>query len=125
MIEYECNVEKKERKIKEYLNKKIIFDGTYKSGKRRNGKGKEYDSSERLIFEGEYKEGNKWDGYIKEYIRSSLMFEGQYKEGSKSNGKEYNSDGYLIFEGEYLDNKRDGKGKEYEKGKKKIIFGFR
>ena len=79
-----------------------------------NGRGKEYDSSERVIIEGDYKEGNKWDGYIKKFIGSTLMFDWQYKEGSIFCGKEYNSDGYLIFEGEYLNNERNGNGKEYD-----------
>ena len=56
---------------------------------KRNGKGKEYDFSDKLLFEGEYL---------------------NMKRNGK--GKEYDENGKLLFEGEYLNGKRK-KGKEY------------
>ena len=44
----------------------------------------------------------------------SLKFEGEYLNNKRNGkGKEYDLFGNLIFEGEYLNGKRDGKGKEY------------
>ena len=40
---------------------------------------------------------------------------------TRGKGKEYNEYGELIFEGEYLNGKRNGKGKEYYKGKLKLL----
>ena len=42
-----------------------------------------------------------------------LIFEGEYlNEKRNGKGKEYNDDGELTFEGEYINGKRNGKGKE-------------
>ena len=53
----------------------------------------------------------------KEYFNGKLIFEGEYK-NEKRNGKGKEYDYYtkkIIFDGEYIDNKRNGIGKEYDK----------
>ena len=62
---------------------------------------------------------------MKEYNKDDiLIFEGEYlNEKRNGKGKEYdykNFKNYLIFEGEYLNGKRNGKGKEYYFGE--LIF---
>ena len=61
---------------------RIVFAGEYLNGKR-NGRGKEYDSSGKLIFESEYLNGKK-----------------------NVKGKEYIDDNNVIFDGEYLNGKK-------------------
>ena len=65
-------------------------------------------------FSGRYIIGN-YD-YIREYnsLNDKLIFEGQYKNNKRNGkGKEYNENGKLIFDGEYLDGKK-WKGKYYK-----------
>ena len=111
---------------------KLIFEGEYLRGQR-HGKGKEFDFNGNLSFEGEYLNGEK-NGKGKKYKNGKLRFEGEYLNNIKfigngydndgniiykldnkinGKGKEYNDDGDLKFEGEYLNGKRNGKGKEY------------
>ena len=107
------------KKGKEYKDNELIFEGEYFSEKkfenkeqliseyrtlshqrkRKNGKGKEYDS---------------WS--------NKLKYEGDYLEGEKTGfGKIYNEDGILIYEGELLKGKKRGKGKVFDnKGNLKI-----
>ena len=89
---------------------KLIFEGEYLNCKR-NGKGKEYNVYGKLKFEGEYLLDNQWNG--KGYdIKRNIIYE--LKNGSgKVKVKEYDEDDD-IFEGEYLNDKRNGKGKEYD-----------
>ena len=52
--------------------------------------------------------GKEYNGYD-----DLLLFEGEYLNGQRNGkGKEYFK-GRIIFEGEYLNGKRNGKGKEY------------
>ena len=53
---------------------------------------------------------------IKEYLgyNDVLQFECEYLNNKKNGkGKEYYANGNLLFEGEYLNGKRNGKGKKY------------
>ena len=62
-----------------------------------------------------YREGDK-NGKGKEYDTSNnrMIFEGAYLNRKRNGkGKEYHNNGKLEFEGEYLNGKRNGKGKEY------------
>ena len=53
-----------------------------------------------------------------------LIFEGEYLNDKRNGkGKEYYIKGELKFEGEYLNGKRNGKGKEYYKNGKLIFEG--
>ena len=81
------------------------------------GKGKEYYSSGKLKFEGEYFDGRKWNG--KEYDENGEL-KCEFKNGHGF-GKEYGYNSKIIFEGEYLNEKRNGKGKEYDNNDKKNI----
>ena len=109
-----------------YKNNKLEFEGEYLNGKR-NGKGKEYNVKGELIFVGEYLNGLKWIGKEKENFElkyNKLILESEYLNGYKVNlkGKEFNNyNGKLTFEGEYFENKRNGKGKEYDE-EGNIIF---
>ena len=56
------------------------------------------------------------NGYCKVYDlkTNKLIFEGQYlNEKKNGKGREYNNNGNLIFEGEYLNGNKNGKGKDY------------
>ena len=129
-------------KGKEYTNynKKLVFEGEYKKGKR-NGMGKEYDYEDTLLFEGEYL-NNKRHGNGKEYFSNgNVKFEGKYLNGKKWTGIGYDKNNkkmfeiengkghikgyidfndYSIFEGEYLNGEKNGKGKEYSINKLKF-----
>ena len=120
----------------EYNRGKKIFVGEYKEGKR-NGKGKRYYNG-LLIFEGEYLDGKRWKGKGKKINESGkVIYEGEYLYGKMWNGKEYvfeenelkfireYKEGNLIYEGEYKNGKRDGKGKEYNKEGKIILYFIR
>jgi len=122
----------KEGKIvrgKEYniINKKVIFEGEYKNGKRWEGTLNEYSKG---VFDKKYKLVNYKDktlhilldekkvkkefdgnGFIREYKNNKLIFEGEYKNWKRFKGKEFKNK-ELIFEGEYNDEKRY-KGREY------------
>ena len=65
-------------------------------------------------FEGEYLKRDKKDIDIPEFVLGKLAFEGEYLEEKRNGkGREY-YEGKLIFEGEYLKGQRwNGKGKEY------------
>ena len=108
-----------------YNNLSILFKGEYLNGER-NGKGKEYDNGI-FLFEGEYLKGKKWNGnykgyklkngkgIIREYYDNELVFKGEYlNEERNGKGNEYDKGEALIFDGEYINGKRwKGKGKEY------------
>ena len=123
---------------KTYSMNNLIFEGEYLNGKK-NGKGIEYDLDGTIIFEGEYLYDFERKG--KKYINGKLEYEGEYLYNKKWSGKGYDENGNVIYElingngkikeysrteneleyeGEYLNGKRNGKGKEYKKGK--IIF---
>ena len=128
-------------KGKEYsiLTDEIIFEGEYLEGKR-NGKGKEYNENGQVIFEGKYLEGKR-NGKGIESCENGVLFEGEYLKGRKWNGKVYDNDGCfseiingegfikeynlrdnLIFEGEYKNGERNGKGKEYIRETRVLLF---
>ena len=132
---------KRHGKGKEYSYGNLIYEGEFLIGKR-NGTGKEYFYSSSPIFEGEYLNGKR-HGKGKEYRNypTQLKFEGDFLNGIKWKGKgynyngeviyelnnqingkfvEYNYDNELLFDGELLNNKKNGKGKEYFRGK--LIF---
>ena len=84
-----------------------------------------------LIFEGYYLNDEKWNGKIKDYINSynsrCCHRCGGFGFYTKSdieikNEKEYKND-ILKFEGEYLNDKKNGKGKEYDINGKIIFEG--
>ena len=87
-----------------------LYIGEYLNGLL-NGKGQEYQYTNKLLYEGEYKNGKR-NGEGKEYYdNKKLKFEGKYLYGHKFKGKEYYVSGELKFEGEYLFNKKwSGKG---------------
>ena len=63
-------------------------------------------------------------GVVKIYSENGnvLLFRGKYlNEKKNGKGKEYNEYGELIYEGEYKNGKRNGKGKEYD-GEGNLIF---
>ena len=115
-----------------------LFIGEYLNGRKWKGKGKELYPEKSVYFEGEYDKGKKIKG--KEFNEiGNLKFEGEYLDGKYYNGKGYNIYGgntYEIkegknipedfydfgfkYEGEYLKGEKNGKGKEYFKGK--LIF---
>ena len=117
-------------KGKEYniYNKKLIFEGEYKNGKR-NGYGKEYDNNGNQIFEGRYSNGKRYGRGMEFNENYNKIFEGEYKNGKRNGkGKEYYSNYFkhiyvnqvneikLKFEGEYLNGKRwTGKGYDFNK----------
>ena len=62
------------------------------------------------------------NGYGKKYWNKILRFEGEFLNDKKfGKGKEYNYEGKLIFEGEYKYGKKNGKGKEYD-GNENLIY---
>ena len=117
----------------DYYDDEIIFSGEYLNG-RKNGKGKEYNSTDK--FEGEYSNGKK-NGKGKKYNTkdNKLLFDGEYLNGKKWNGqvyfkdeinvlkngkgfiKEYNRHTENIYEGNYLYGRENGEGKEYKYNK--------
>ena len=74
---------------------------------KRNGIGKEYDKYGNVKFEGLYVNNKKWTGKGNNYTL----------ENGKEFVKYYNNKGNLLFIGEYENGERNGKGKEYIKGK--------
>ena len=74
-----------------------------------------YNNKKHMIFEHEYKNGKKiGKEKMKIFFNDKLIFEGESL-NEKKNGKgiEYDLKGKKIFEGEYLNDKRNGKGIEY------------
>ena len=132
-IESEFKNGKRNGKVKEYFNDKLIFEGEYFNGKRWNGKvyylnkyselkdGKGFIVEENIHnhhkIEGNYFNG-RMNGKVKEYYNDKLIFEGEYINGKRNGkGKEYWNDKLkLKFDGEYLNDKRIGIGKEYYNG---------
>ena len=66
----------------------------------------------KIEFEGEFRYNNKWNG--KGYDETGKIAYELINGNGK--GKIFNFDEELIYEGEYLNGKRNGKGKEYNKG---------
>ena len=89
-------------------NTNINSEGEYKNGKR-DGKGKAFENN-KVLFEGKYQNGKMWNGFeynylkdgkirIKEYFKGKVKFEGEYLNDKKNGkGKEYNTKGKLIYE---------------------------
>ena len=104
-------------KGKEYIKRKLEYEGEYLNNKKWNGKG--YDLEKGKII---YKiiNGNGIIKRINDF--GKLLFEANYSNG-KLIGKanEYNNDGLLIFEGEYLNDRRwNGKYTKYNNNGKII-----
>ncbi len=95
-------------KGKEYINKRLEYEGYYSNNKKWNGKG--FDEKGNIVYE--IINGN---GKIREYHENGkIKYEGECLNGEKNRkGKEYYNNGNLKFEGEYLNGLRHGKGKEY------------
>ena len=96
-------------------------------------KGKEYKDKE-LIFDGYYLNDKKWSGKIKDYRKGYHFRFGygrdfeRYRESESESDIEFkNMKGYenniIKYEGEYLNDKRNGKGKEYDINGKIIFEG--
>jgi len=131
-------------KGKEYsaINKKLMFEGEYKNGKR-NGIGTCFYGNGKICFKGNYKDGILNGKGIDYYYNGNIEFDGEYVDGYRYNGKGYdlknnivyelkNGNGYikifnlfneLIFEGEYKDGVKNGKGKEFNHNGKLIFEG--
>ena len=93
-------------KIYDALYNQLLYKGGYLNGKK-NGYGKEYNTSNKLIFIGEYFKGKPYNGKYKEYDSDILVYEGKISKGKKNGkGKEYYSNKKLKFEGEYLNGKK-------------------
>ena len=127
---------------KEYdvYNDNLIFEGGYLNRKR-NGKGKEYDSDGEIKFTGEYLNGKR-NGKGNEYYKNTILFSGEYLKGRKWNGKGYSKNGNIIYElkngngfveeyngederlfrGYYKKGLKNGKGKIYDTKYKYVIF---
>ena len=140
IFEGECKNGKKNGKGKEFYELGYVkFEGEYINGEKikgkgyntsgkvimeiDNGKGKEYYNNGQIIFEGEYLDDKRWNGKIKEYKKYEFIAwtcgcgRRDYKkiikeENIKKKLKEYKN--LLKYEGEYLNEKRNGKGKEYD-----------
>jgi len=111
-LEFEGELINGERKGKEYHFGILIYEGEYLNVQK-NGKGREYYKNGKIKFEGEYILDIKWNGNMFDPY-GNFIFKMSNGEG---NGKEYDNDGYLIYDGEYLNGVKNGKGKEYLKGK--------
>ena len=71
-----------------------------------------------MIFDGEYLNGKIINGIrYNIYINKKEL---EIKKGTNL-GTEYYDNGKIRFEGEYLNEKRNGKGKEYDNNDKKNI----
>jgi len=75
LYEYEFIYGNKNGKGREFLNKKLVFEGEYVNGSI-NGKVKNYSLNGNIIFEGEYLYNQKLKG--KEYYKGKLEYEGEY-----------------------------------------------
>ena len=54
------------------------------------------------------------NGKGKKYYDGKLKYQSEYLNDKKNGkGKEFDPDGNLIFEGEYINDEKNGKGKEY------------
>ena len=125
----------------EYYENKFVFEGEYKNGKIKNGKGMLYNHKGNIIFNGDYINGKR-NGIVYEYYEKNenininipseniplLKYEGKYIDDEKNGlGKEYqydeNNEPVLIFEGIFKNgNKWEGNAKEYYKIPDKLTF---
>jgi len=112
--------------IKEFNEyNKLIFEGEYINGDKR---GKEYDiECGKLIFEGEYLNGDKWNGKLIKYKKykkyndyrfrcgcGCFVLESDDSENEKILKKAKKYKKALKYEGEYRNDKKYGKGIEYD-----------
>ena len=111
-IKYETKDKDKGKKYNSFTDE-VVFEGEYKNGER-NGKGKEYDKLGNLIFEGEWKSGKRWN--VKRCGKYDNVFKKELKEG-KGVLYEYSECKQILYRGEYSNGERNGKGKEFYKGK--------
>ena len=91
----------KQRKGKNYINKRLEYEGEYLFNEKCDGKG--YDENGNIIYE--IKKGN---GYVKDFDDDGiLIFEGEFLNGKlNGKGKEYYYDGKIYFDGEYSNKKK-------------------
>ena len=86
---------------KEYINRRLLYEGEYLYNKKWNGKG--YNESGEISYE--FKNGTGTGTEF--YDNGKLEFEGEYLNGKMhGKGKEYYNNGDLRFEGEYLYGRR-------------------
>ena len=98
-------MEKKWKRKRMRLWRKLEFEGEYINGK---GKGKKY-QHDQIIFEAECLNGKR-NREGREYKHGKLNFEGEYLNGKRNRkGKEYKYD-RLIYEVEYFNGEKNGKG---------------
>ena len=136
----------REGKGKQYINKKLRFDGLFKKGKFIEGI--VYDINNKKFFEGKisednriegkfYNEDNNFEGKFEDFCKSAdyiiiftndcnIIFEGEFKNGMKCG---YGRDYLNNYEGEFLYDMYHGKGKysydfegEFKNGKKSGIW---
>ena len=126
----------------EYYENKFVFEGEYKNGKIKNGKGMLYNHKGNIIFNGDYINGKR-NGIVYEYYENNenilninilseyialLKYEGKFIDDEKNGlGKEYqydeNNEPVLIFEGIFKNGKKwEGNAKEYYKIPDKLTF---
>ena len=76
------------------------------------------------IFSKKYKVYQKSKGKEYDIVTNNILFEGEYLNQKRNGkGKEYNKYKNLIFEGEYKNGKRNGKGKEFYDNNKLYFEG--
>ena len=93
-------IAEKNGKGKEYKtsNKKLIFEGEYKNGKR-NGIGTSYYYNiESVSFKGNYKDGMRNGKGIEYSVNDNIEFEGEYLNGYRYNGKGYDLNNNIVYE---------------------------
>lgn len=92
----------------------------------------EYTENNEMVYEGDY-EGSPEDGFVregkgKEYYTSengSLLYEGDWKNDKRNGeGNYYNIEGSLVYEGHWSDGRPNGKGKTYNRTGKSENDGF-
>jgi hypothetical protein len=110
----------------------LTFEGEYKDAEKIQGK--EYDnltkSPNNLVFDGSYKYGKRDKGYsiqtesitnFGKITEKIIIFEGTIENGKRVSGKEYDKKGNVIFEGTYDNNVRSsGKVYQYDNSNNRI-----
>ena len=94
-----------------------LFEGTFKNGRKFNGKFYECenDNEKKIRIENEIINGLNAQNTREYNMKDELIFEGEYLNGVRNGkGKEYCKNGILEFEGEFSNGKRwNGKYIDY------------
>lgn len=103
---------------KEYDRKgDIVYQGDYYRSYR-SGIGKEYNHFGKIIYDGEFKDGyriGKGYGYLYDPRTGIIIYEGNLlNEKKNGKGKEFDRNGNQIYEGEFTDGVRQGNGKQFD-----------